>query len=81
MKASLRSIVALVAVTLAVLSSAQIIPIEEEGPKPPVVDPPVKEPSTRQPPVEMKDYVVVGADALSNAYNGDTCWWYRLMSS
>ena len=72
MKASLRSIAALVAVTLAVLSSAQIIPIEEEGPRAPDVDPPSKQTPIKMPPVEMKDYVLVGADNFSNAYTGDT---------
>ena len=75
MKASLRSIVALLAFTLAVLSSAQIIPIEEGCPRAPDVEPvypPVSGSSTIQPPPPPKDYVLVGADAFSNPYKGDT---------
>ena len=73
MKASLRSIVALVAVTLAVLSNAKVLP---DDPNAPGGDTPVPErlqPPTDRPPIQVaKDYVLVGADALSNAYNGDT---------
>ena len=66
MKASLRSIAALVAVTLAVLGSTNSLPIETKelegtiwGTSPPVECP-------------RKTYVLVGTDSFSNAYDGDT---------
>lgn len=74
MKASLGSIAALLVVTLAVLSSAEIIPIEEEGPRVPIFDTPIEIPiEIPFPPLDPpKDYVLVGADNFSNPYNGDT---------
>ena len=70
MRASLRIIAAFVAVTLAVMSSARQAPIDggEQVPDapgsyvPPVT---IEHPAT-------KDYILVGADSVSNPYNGDT---------
>ena len=70
MRASLRIIAAFVAATLAVMSSARQAPIDggEQVPDapgsyvPPVT---IEHPAT-------KDYILVGADSVSNPYNGDT---------
>ena len=74
MRASFRIIAAFVAATLAVMSSArevpidgggQVLPIEEEGPRAPDIPVASEHPVT-------KDYILVGADSVSNPYNGDT---------
>ena len=82
MKASLHLIAAFVAATLAALGSAKVLPIDEgpSNPNPwppaePDYPPPTHEVPTAKPTewcTVCEDYVLVGADSHSNAYNGDT---------
>ena len=75
MKSSLQFVAALVAVTLALLGSAKVLPIDED-PDNPVKNAPTKfRPPTEDPTIPRSTcgiYVLVGADSYSNPYSGDT---------